>query len=90
MMADVAKAEKQSKPDEPLNIVGALTKRPELFTSSATTGAEQQAERRGRKRAERKTLEHFVHGNHQPAKTEAHHHADQAAMLIPIYSGRTC
>src|SRR5208283_4692827 len=76
-------AQEQSEPDEPADIFGGVFKKAGAVHQQRNDGAEQQTERRGRKRAERKTLEHFIHGNHQPAKTEAHHHSIQAAMAHP-------
>ena len=44
--------------------------------------AEQQAEGGGRKGAERKALEHFVHGDEQSAEAETDEHAQNAVVRL--------
>jgi hypothetical protein len=48
--------------------------------SMATHRAEQQAERNGGKSAERKTFQHFVHGDQQSAEAEADEHPIHTVM----------
>jgi len=86
---DVAKPRKQTKPDDPLNIVRGIDKKAELLTSSATTVPSSRPKVVAENAPERKTLEHFVHGNHQPAKAEAYHHADKPLWGTPVNSSRT-
>ena len=78
--ADVAEAEKQSEPDEPANSVVGIFEQAGMVNQQRDHRAEQQAESRGGKSAERKALEHFVHGDHQAAEAEADEHAEQPAL----------
>src|ERR1035437_6547010 len=81
--ADVTEAQEQAETDEPVDIVGGIHKQAGAVNEHRHTHAEQQAERRGGKSAERKSFEHFIHGDEQAAEAKADHHAENAAVLFP-------
>ena len=80
--ADVAKAQKQAQPDEPLRLAVGIFKQAGAVDEQRHNRAEQQAKGGRRKGAERKSLEHFVHGDEQAAEAEADHHAENIAMFF--------
>ena len=80
--ADVAEAQEQAEPDELARFAVGVSKQAGMVHQQRDQPAEQQPERRGGKRAERKAFQHFVHGNEQSAEAEADDHAKDAAVLL--------
>ena len=78
--ADVTEAEKNTKPDQPANRFVRVVKQAGLVNQQGDQGSEQQAERGGGKRPERKPFHHLVHGDQESAKTESSERPPKAAI----------
>src|SRR5581483_6415549 len=79
--ADVAEAQKEGKTNQPAGgLFRHIFKEAGVVDEERDDGAQQQAESGGRKSAQGKTLEHFVDGDQQAAKTKAGGGAQQGAV----------
>ena len=76
--ADVAEAEKEAEADEPAGRIFGVLEQTRTVDEQGDNSAEEEAEGGGGEGAERETLEHFIHGNHQPAEAESDDHAKGA------------
>src|SRR5262249_45360277 len=74
--ADVAEAQKKPQANQPTGCFIDFFKQTRAVDKQSYDRPQQQAERRCGECAQGKALQHFIDGNHQPAKTEADDHAD--------------
>ena len=74
--ADVAEADEQRHAND-LAMGGRIVRiaeEPGMVNDESNDGPQEQPERGSGKSAERKALQHFVDGNHEPAEPKAHDH----------------
>ena len=78
--SDVAEGEKQAEADDPARVVAGGVEQARRIEQPRDEAAEQQAESDRGKRAQRKPLEHFVHGDDQRTKSETDDGAVEAVV----------
>ena len=79
--ADVTEAQEEAQADDPARgLLLDVLEQAGLVDEQGDDGAQEQAEGRRGKGAQGEALEHFVHGDHQPAEPKANHDAQQPAV----------